>query len=100
MKRKIKIIIKRIEHTTNLSYKDSAIFVVNSFKDNGFLYLSAKQKKFVLYNFLVCFDAFCGSIENPKIRSKSILNDNMLLNWVSEKLYNIVCLSQHIRLYN
>jgi hypothetical protein len=100
MKRKIKIIIKRIENTTKLSYKDSAIFVINSFKDNGFLYLTAKQKKFVLYNFLICFDAFCGSIENPKIRSKSFQNDEVLLNWCIEKLDNIVCLSQHIRLYN
>lgn len=99
MKRKIKIIIKRIQSTTNLSYKDSAIFVVNSFKDNGFLYLSAKQKKFVLYNFLICFDAFIGSIENPKIRSKSIPNDKVLLNWVIEKLENIICLSTHIKIY-
>lgn len=99
MKRKLKIIVKRIYFCTNLDYETTIIFLINTLKNTGFVNLTSKQKKSVLFNFLLCFDSFISSIDNPKKRSKTFKDSESVLNWINIKLYSLVCNIQHIKIY-
>lgn len=99
MKRKLKIIVKRIYFTTNLDYESAIIFLINTLKSTGFINLTSKQKKSVLFNFLVCFDSFISAIDNPKKRSKTFKDSESVLSWIDNKLYSLVCNIQHVKIY-